>query len=196
MKIAIVAGHSSASPGVCVEEFREFDLAREMRDAVCALLAARGIEAWVPPGDHEADQYPEYLTQPIREINAAHPAAAVEMHCNSGLVGPAHYSLCLYAQGSRLGRALARRIVEATHVALVPWNTIPPQCATDMEFRGKRAAFVQDTRCPAVIAEPFFLSNPRVREFLRTGRAEVIGTVARATADAISDWIVRERIGR
>lgn len=192
MKIAVVAGHSSAVPGVCRDEFREFDLAREMRDAVVRHLAARQIAGWIPPGDHEPDLYPEYLTQPIREINAARCDAAVELHTNSGPPEASHYTLCLHAPGSERGRQLAERVALEVHLALVPWNAVSPQAASDMAFRKRRAAFVQDTKCPAIIVEPFFLSNARVREFLRTHRAEVIENVARSTAAGIAAWCAIE----
>lgn len=91
---------------------------------------------------------------PVATVNALRPVAAVELHANSA-TPQATGTEMIHFPGSSKGKFLAgclqRRVVEGLGL---------PDRGTKTPWQGRGMGFLRGTICPAVVAEPFFISNP------------------------------------
>lgn len=140
------------------------------------------------------------LGDAVRTINAM-PGVSVafEFHLNAAPLDgrrQPNYSMAYYAKGSDRGAQIARDMLTAASRVL-PWpqlswhdpagtgvflGAIPSPSA----FRMDHLAFVSDTRCPAVIAEFGFITNPDHVVNLRD--PAFLDRLARAVAESIQQW--------
>jgi len=91
----------------------------------------------------------------VRQVNAFGPLVAVSLHANAALAPTATGTEALYWYRSRYGKALAE---EAT-VRLAEAVGLRSRGAKPISYRQRGWFFLYHTSCPAIIAEPFFISN-------------------------------------
>lgn len=141
----------------------------------------------------------------VEVINSHNPVLAVEVHLNAAVTRDVWDSdkdgdtdelvpdptiggfMALHAPGSHRGHNLASRIIGGMAKELPSYRPVgafpakPPFIARD------RIAFLEDTRCPAVLVEALHVTNLREVEFLMHADAPRI--VARGIATGIRSWI-------
>jgi N-acetylmuramoyl-L-alanine amidase len=105
---------------------------------------------------------------------------AVELHFNSDASPSANGHEWLYWPGSIKGRLAATEL----HLAMCrDFPGIRPR-GVKVPPDGRGTAFLRETPCPAVIAEPFFGSNPRDWAAVRARPEKLAATLAAGLAAA------------
>jgi N-acetylmuramoyl-L-alanine amidase len=192
--IGICIGHSRLISGrrdggaVSTAGFSEWtwnsEVAREMQKA----LHVAGVRSTIVDR-YQGGGYDAAMTWLGNHLRGLGCEAAVELHFNfAGPTATGHE--WIHWRGSAGGKALAERF-DARFSAVAP--TLDRRGLKDrvsgriappgMNNRGWQ--FLARTHCPAIIAEPFFGSNPRDVERIQAIGPQAIG---RAYALAVMDW--------
>ena len=120
----------------------------------------------------------------IGDVNDSNADYAIELHCNSVANKDVQGSETLHWHKSAKSQALALRLQKAVVELIGQRNRGPkPISNTGTDTRGWR--FLMKTKMPAVILEPFFLSND---ESLQKG-LELREKLAVALAEAFAEHI-------
>jgi N-acetylmuramoyl-L-alanine amidase len=179
--IAICVGHSRGDGGaVSVGGVSEWNYNRKLGGLIYRDLLDRGFDAMLV--DRYAQTgYGRAMEALAASLNSQCVELAVELHFNSSDAASATGHEWLYWHTSVPGRALAqcldRRMVE----------TFPEHKRRGLKaiFGADRGGtFLRKLRCPAVICEPYFGSNPRDWSLAMAHR----DLLARVIADGIDDW--------
>jgi N-acetylmuramoyl-L-alanine amidase len=186
-KIGLCVGHSRQTNGhpeggaVSVGRIQEWKFNRELALLISAELTRQGI-ASVIVDHYEGGSYGAAQAWLGGHLAAQGVTVALELHFNSSDSIAATGHEWLYWHTSAAGKRLAVSLNAEMRLALPDLKArgAKPLAATD---RG--AGFLQQTRCPAVICEPFFGSNP-------SDWALAVGykpTIARVIADGVSEFL-------
>jgi len=172
--IALCVGHSrrndrgAVSAGNVTEWVFNRDVANLTRDD----LAAAGVEALVY-SVYPRSSYGAAIRWLATELRKDGVDAAVELHFNSAHPSAHGYEYLHWATSTG-GKALASALHSA-HKAAMP----------QQKDRDRGSYFLRKTHCPAVIAEPFFGSNPQ--EWATWGDAQE--RLAQIYAAGIRSWL-------
>lgn len=141
MLIVLNPGHGGSDPGAVNEELQITE------HAVCVEIVKR-IQAKL---DCTVVMQTEGLSKAIKAINALKPSLVVSVHCNASSNKTAHGTETLYYPTSSAGHMLA---------SMIQYQLVE---TLKLSNRGIKArddlGLLRDTVCPAVIVEPFFISN-------------------------------------
>lgn len=179
--IAICIGHSRGDGGaVSTGGVSEWNWNRALGQIILKDLRERGFAALL------VDRYAQTGYSRAMDLLAASLASqkvtvAVELHFNSATPSATGHEW-LYWHSSVPGRALAQcldRRMGETFPEHKRRGLIPIRSEAE---RG--GGFLRKTRCPAVICEPFFGSNPQDWQMATAHR----DLLARVIADGIDDW--------
>lgn len=192
--IAICAGHSHVDQGAeGPHGLSEWSLCRPLAsDIQCEMMAAN--LPWIDPlSDVRQLDYPDYLNDRVRRLNAIPISAAIDLHLNSGDMPKHHYVLCLHAPGDgaghRLGECLARAFAD-TQAEWAPDERRPRTfVSTDTRWVREPRGFLRDIEAPSVIAEPAFLVWPPLLRAVHEDRDRWVRIMAKAYVRGIREWI-------
>lgn len=144
MKLLINIGHGGGDPGAVNKELNvtENSFNRE--------LAAAIKQLW-PYFVRLVEQDATGLNQLVRDMNSMYPTLVVSLHCNAAEAKTATGTETLYWHTSADGKRLAACVQEQMVAVLgLPDRGIKPR---------DNLAVLRGTKCPAIIVEPFFISN-------------------------------------
>lgn len=144
MKLVINIGHGGKDPGAVNKELgiTENQFNRQLGVAIKQL--------W-PYYVRLIEQDDAGLNQLVRDINTMEPDLVVSLHCNAAEAKTATGTETLYwntsAKGKQLAECVQARMVKALGLAD---RGVKPR---------DNLAILRGTKCPAIIVEPFFISN-------------------------------------
>lgn len=163
-KVAIVIGHHAEDQGASHKEanMTEFwyntELVKHIMSSPCWKSNVGLLQfVWYEKASHK---------ERIAEINSVSPDMAIELHCNAYEEQSGEKEVTgtevLYWHTSRLGKLAAEMFVGEMAEMLGLKN----RGAKERKRNTRGWMFLQGTKCPAVILEPFFIDNS---DDLRTG---------------------------
>lgn len=144
MKLVINIGHGGKDPGAVNKELgvTENQFNRQLGVTIKQL--------W-PYYVRLIEQDDAGLNQLVRDINTMEPDLVVSLHCNAAEAKTATGTETLYwptsVKGKRLAECVQARMVKALGLAD---RGVKPR---------DNLAILRGTKCPAIIVEPFFISN-------------------------------------
>lgn len=157
-RICVDAGHGGEDPGAVVGQIREADLVIEYAHELERALSARGHQVILTRSE---DAFIS-LSGRAAVSNTFAADAFVSLHANFASNTAAEGAWILYAEGSRLGKTLAREIF--AHLVEIPGigdadpeEEVYPDASSWVG--GRRLAVLRKTFAPAVLLELGFLSN-------------------------------------
>lgn len=166
-KIALDAGHGGTDPGGSGQTVKEKEINLAVVLKTQELLVAKGFDILLT---RDSDKYiPE--NSRVKRSNEWGAELYVAVHCNSYITQVAHGIETWYYNHKLLAQQFQDALI----------SRFP-----DHVDRGvKKAGFyvLKFTRCPAVLVEIEFLSNPQQEEFLKSN----IENIASVLADVISN---------
>lgn len=183
--IAICIGHSRAgdSGAVSVGGVSEHAFNSKLGRITWEILRSRCIDAVVI--DHYVGgSYGSAMSWLAKHLRGIAATAAIELHFNSATPSARGHEY-LYWHSSSRGKALARSLADSQQRAFpssTPRRDRGTLAITTPRSRG--GLFLRLTHCPAVIAEPFFGSNPEEWEHASMHFMEY----AEALATGISEY--------
>jgi len=181
MKIAVSAGHYAAAQGAAYQDLTEWAEAKKWQALILQHLGPAGIAV-----SHTN------LSRKIAEINQQALNCAVEIHFNSDGKRAGRGSETLFSPYSRRGQSLADSVQKIISPICTPnrgikagWYRMDKpghvDYAGDVEGDEVVDAFLQKTKCPAIIVEPFFIHEASKIEANREVVCELI-------AQALIEW--------
>lgn len=179
--IFLSVAHSRPSPGaVGLLGLKEHDVSVIASRACCEHLKNHGVETVLYDcGDLPPSRYDDAK---ISAANRASPDIAIEIHCNSNLNRLACYSEVIHHPLSVIGRLCAKSIslsLEALTKSNSAWKANGPRGDSGLFFLNK-------TKCPSLIVEGLFISNPEQEKWLKNGGSETYGLLV---AEGVLEWI-------
>ncbi|MCS0255816.1 N-acetylmuramoyl-L-alanine amidase [Vibrio alginolyticus] len=177
-KVCIVVGHSCKDGGAYNETFgiNEYGYNHPLASLLATELHKRDILPVI--------MYRDTYSRMIGDVNESGADYAIELHCNSVANKSVQGSETLHWHKSDKSQALAQRLQKAVAGLIGQRDRgLKPISNTGTDTRGWR--FLMKTKMPAVILEPFFLSND---ESLQKG-LELREKLAVALAEAFAEHI-------
>ena len=158
MKIALCVGHSRRGDkgAVSCGNVSEWEYNRTVAGFTKTHLADAGVES-VIYSVYPRSSYGGAINWLSQKLRVDGIDAAVELHFNSAHPSAHGYEYLHWGTSTR-GKALATSLHAAHHAAM------PDQRDRGVKGKGRRdrgSYFLRKTHCPAIIAEPFFGSNPQ-----------------------------------
>ncbi|MEI6287457.1 MAG: N-acetylmuramoyl-L-alanine amidase [Bacillota bacterium] len=176
MKICIDAGHTGADPGAIGQRgTHESDINLRIAQILQTKLEARGYETVMTRTSYYQPEL-DNLALRAKIANDQDCDYFVSIHCNAAESPSAHGFEVYYFPGSKAGNVIAGKICQQLDKRLVFAN------------RGIKAANFQvlrETKCPAVVVECGFITNPDEERFLLGIMAQ--SAIAQAIADGLSE---------
>lgn len=120
-------------------------------------------------------------------------ALAIEFHLNSYSGKTANYSSCFFMGNNKDMASLSECILGNIKSGCSGhgWNNIKSVGLPSAGYNIKRYWFITETKCPAMIVEPLFISNDEQAEWLNTaGACEAVGMII---AEGILKWMRKNR---
>jgi N-acetylmuramoyl-L-alanine amidase len=184
--VALCVGHSRHINGrrdggaVSVGGVSEWEFNRDLAYQIERILREKGVQAFVLD-DYRGSGYTDSMRWVASELKARKATVALECHFNSAN-GTAKGHEWLYWGHSKRGKALADALRGAYSEAFpsAVSRGSKPKVSGD---RG--GEFLKLTHCPAVIAEPFFGSNPQEWQIA----ASSVTAIAEAMAEGMIDFL-------
>ena len=172
-KVALIVGHLASNGGARNSKYRidEYQFNNNLVKHVWLELMKR--EKSIEPVIIYRNTYsglPDY-------VNRFDPAFAVSFHCNA-FNKKARGTEVLYYEGSSRGRAAAEVLTKNISKALKSKN----RGSKSTSRTGRGGYLLQKTKCPVVIAEPFFIDSNK--DFVNA--MDRYNRLVRAYSDSIS----------
>lgn len=186
-KIAICIGHSRFIGGkrdggaTSVSGVSEWEYNRELGLTIQEKLRADGIKSFIVDR-YQGNGYTDSAKWLASHLQAEHATHAIELHFNAA-TGTARGHEFLYWHSSEKGQKMAT-FIENNFKRWFPEQIARGAKSKTASDRG--GAFLQLTKCPAVICEPGFGDNEKDWAFLRAHDYEIAGCIAQALKEAIS----------
>lgn len=144
MKLLINIGHGGGDPGAVNSELGVTENAFNRR-------LGHEIQKLWPYYTRLMEQSAHGLNQLVRDINSVAPDLVISLHCNAAETKTATGTETLYWHTSKEGKRLAECVNACMVLALkLPNRGVKPR---------DNLAILRGTKCPAIIVEPFFISN-------------------------------------
>jgi N-acetylmuramoyl-L-alanine amidase len=184
--IMLDPGHGGKDPGAVVEVdgFRIVEanlnlaLAFLVRECLCVLEPGLAVTL-----TRCSDEATLALSERCFLANGGDPALFVSIHCNAAENTGARGLEVWTTPGETRADPAAQRIAEKLQVA----HKLRPDLSDGDLDREERFYVLAHTRCPAVLVECGFITNPEDQKMLRSfqGREQI----AQAIAEGILDWL-------
>lgn len=182
-RVAIDPGHGPDEPGAeGPTGLREGDAAFVLAERLAADLAWRGAD---PVLVRERDETPDAAARAAR-ANRAEADVLIGIHINSHEDPSAEGSSSYY-----FGRLGASSVGGQTLAELVQDELTTATGLRDGRAHPKAFTILRETRMPAVIVEPCFITNPKEERLLSEGRFQ--RDVARAISIALERYFAGKR---
>lgn len=172
MRVVVNVGHGGGDPGAVnnLLSVTEYDYNKKLRDALVPMLKSQGHHVDVVMQDARGVGYVAGM------CNALNPEVVVSLHSNASENLKATGTETLYWHTSEKGKKLATAVQNQMVKAL------------GLPSRGVKArdnlSVLQKTNCPAIIVEPFFISNANDYKVAM----EKLPQLAQAIAEGVSEW--------
>jgi len=175
MKIMIDPGHSGpCEPGACAGGVTEAEVVLAISDQLSRLLVAAGYSVMMTRSD---DCPLTGLKWRAQLANCWRADLFLSIHANSYSEPTAHGSEVYYYPGSGRGLTLAR-LIQAELVGRLH--------TANRGYMQKQFTVLQETKCPAVLIETAFLSNPDERKLLTEPDSQLL--IAQAIAEGVQEY--------
>lgn len=176
MNIVINIGHGGKDPGAinAVQNVTEHEFNKGLGNALHAKLIKAGHRVDTVIQDNRG------VGIVAKMANALNPDIVVSLHSNASPNLSATGTETLYWHTSSKGKTLAACI--QPHMVKV--LGLPDRGCKSRD----NLAVLRDTKCPAVIVEPFFIST--TKDYLVA--AQKVDELAQAIADGIEDYFLRQ----
>lgn len=149
--IAISAGHTPDRPGATKGNISEYSLTVAITGRICQILSEKGHYPWFIGADNNITQ--------IAQINKINASCGLELHFNAFIDDKTQGTEVLHA-GSKRGIELAQHIQNNLLDRLGTKNRGIKKGFYQGDYRKPMIEILTKTKCPFVIPEPLFLSNP------------------------------------
>ncbi|TDX46593.1 N-acetylmuramoyl-L-alanine amidase family protein [Orenia marismortui] len=175
MNIIIDPGHGGKDPGASGQFSNEKDIALKISRMLYALLKKVGHKVRLT---REDDSYPKWEDRVISTTEDLF----ISIHCNACGNYEVEGIETLHYPGSEAGEKLA---------SLIQKNLKYQTGRIDRKIKERKDLYVlKKTRCPAVLVETGFISNPK--EEISLNNAEYQYILASAVAEGIKDYLEGE----
>jgi N-acetylmuramoyl-L-alanine amidase len=166
--VIVDPGHGGSDPGERVDGLREADICWELSARLAERLATRGARIRFTRTEAEAPE----ATERARRANDILGDIFISLHLNVHGRADAEGSSTYYFGGSPAGEALADKILEE----LVELGL------KNCRSHARSYTILKETRMPAVLVEPVFISNPTEAARLEDPHflSRLAGAIARA----------------
>ncbi|RIW17895.1 N-acetylmuramoyl-L-alanine amidase [Vibrio harveyi] len=174
--VCIVVGHSATKGGAYNSEklLGEYDYNHVLASHIAERLHRRNVRPIIM---YRGSSY----TGMVNDVNATNADFAIELHCNAVANNSVQGAETLYWHKSTRSKALAQKLQLPVVNLLGESNRgIKPIIKGD---RG--ATFLRRTKMPAVILEPFFISNTKSLENGLVLREQLANVVAGALVEHV-----------
>jgi len=177
--VAIAVGHSRQINGkteggaVSVGKVSEWTYNADLAKRIQEDLSDKGIRS-VIYSRYQGNGYTaaqKWLAAQLKDIGAT---LAIELHFNSSDSPSATGHEWLHYQTSTNGKRLAESLDQSFRVA---FPVLRPRGVKSPES-GRGDAFLKLTHCPAIIAEPFFGSNPKDWKMAEDEKGAISASIA------------------
>lgn len=170
--IVLDPGHGGDDPGAGGTSVSETDLCWDLSRRIAARLSAAGADVHLT---RTADEGPDG-SERARRANKTDADLFVSVHLNAHTEASAGGASTYYFSGSRAGEELAEMIQQR----------LLKLGLRDCRSHARSYSVLKETRMPAVLVEPVFISNPD--EAARIQAPEFRDDVADAIVAAINDY--------
>jgi N-acetylmuramoyl-L-alanine amidase len=167
--VGVSAGHWLNDPGACYAPWIENILNANILGSCISYLASHDVYPVVTSGP---------LSHKVQHFNMFPLLAAVDIHFNAVDNHSVKGAEVIYLHKSEKGKLLAQKIYDS--LLLLPF--LAPRKVVDTEELGRGdLAFLKKIKCPSVIVEPCWLSNPQESQLLQdpAKRAAIGEAIAR-----------------
>lgn len=190
--ILLSIGHSAAARGAHNKKFNvsEYDLCKVMVNSACDIMHSKAIDCVVLDANNK---FP-YHNHKVMVVNACKPQVAVEFHLNSYPGSGATYSSCFFWGQNKAMSRLSAFILANCKTAFEPmkWGQIKSVGLPEDGYDLDRYWFITETKYPALIVEPLFISNNEQAAWLTSrGAPEAVGMLI---AEGILSWMAAENL--
>ena len=153
-KIAIAVGHSETKPGAVnkTTALSEFKF-NSVVAAALKLVLSKKYDVRIffrPPNLDNIDA----IRKVVREINIYYPDLAIELHCNAATSNASGAEVLFWYKNKKTEQ-IAEFGANEFAIAL----SVPSRGSKPIKRGDRGSVFLGETRCPAIITEPFFISN-------------------------------------
>ncbi len=153
-KIAIAVGHSETKPGAVnkTTALSEFKF-NSVVAAALKLALSKKYDVRIffrPPNLDNIDA----IRKVVREINIYYPGLAIELHCNAANSSASGAEVLFWYKNKKTEQ-IAEFGANEFAIAL----SVPSRGSKPIKRGDRGSVFLGETRCPAIITEPFFISN-------------------------------------
>lgn len=180
--VCIVVGHSHIDGG-CYNpkaKMNEYDFNHVLAGHIAERLHSRNVRPIIM---YRGSSY----SGMVKDVNATNADFAIELHCNGAKNKNAKGAETLYWHTSKASKALAARLQAPIHGLLNERNR-----GLKAIKKGERGwYFLNKTAMPAVLLEPFFLSNDKSLKLGLTLREQLANVIAGALADHVLNEVTQ-----
>ena len=153
-KIALAVGHSGTKPGAVnkTTALSEFKFNSVVAAALKLVLSKKyDVRIFFRPpmlGNVEA------IKKVVHEINIYYPDLAIELHCNAAASSASGAEVLFWHKNKK-----TEQIAEFGSNEFALALSIPSRGSKPIKKGDRGSIFLGETRCPALITEPFFISS-------------------------------------
>lgn len=182
MKVAISIGHHPNRPGITNDQYTEHSEMAPIAGFLIQTLIYMGYKPYIVAAGP--------LSEKIKDVNKLNADCAIELHLNAGGGNGVE---TLYCPGSESGYRLAEIVHdEIMHGFTEKIDTVMKSRGIKegwyhMKVGGDKDAFLEQTNCPAVITEMYFLDNGKEKDQF-AGNVKFYQAMALSLANAIHVW--------
>ncbi len=148
LKVAISIGHNPRSPGAAEGALTEYSQMAAVAGILVSTLAIEGHEAYLIGTG--------LLNKKVLDVNQIGADCAVELHLNRG---GGYGCETLYCPGSATGKIMAETVHKEIMELLPFRDRGVKEGWYHMVEGGDKDYFLENTNCPAIITEPFFIDT-------------------------------------
>ena len=151
-KIALSPGHTPNKPGATQGNITEYGLSMAVLGDLIFRLDKLGHQAWIIGADANTNQ--------VKAINKLKPDFGLELHYNNMATKPEWNGSLVMHAGSKKGTELALCVLHSTVDVLGTRDRGIFKAHYQLDKRKELITIVKYTKCPFVVPEILFLSNP------------------------------------
>jgi len=145
--VAVTAGHWSAQSGSVANSYQENLVTLQTTGYAISYLAMHGVYAVTTSGK---------LSHKVRYLNQFPLRCAVEIHYNATTSPDVKGAEVIYHPGSAKGLRLAKEVYNE----LIAIEGISERRIANTDELGRNLLFTRKMKCPSIIVEPLWLTNP------------------------------------
>lgn len=155
-KVAIVIGHNKNTGAVTHDGTDEWESRKLVAEALQDFLGSHGVDSKIFIRDGRLS-YGSAMRKHGKNIDAYGADVAIELHFNSaGATATGAEFICCSSSGAKVARSIAD-----SWKVYYPDMVLRRDDGVYMRTNGRGSGFCRSPKCPAIVYEPFFGSNPK-----------------------------------